>query len=267
MTESASSDMVKGPLPAASRILVLAAHPDDEVVACAAAIGRAQQQGAQVMALFMTHGCLSRETLWPWQRSRYDAFVTRRRTEAEQACRFLNLTPVGFSERPARHLWRHLPEAYTEVLTVLDAHRIDQVWVPAYEGGNADHDGLNAIGQKLSPRIRVLEFAEYNFASGKAHSQEFPFSNGMEQILTLTPDEQARKKAALAIYASEQKNLGYVRMEQECCRRLAAYDYSKPPHEGTLWYARFQWVPFPHPRVDFTKADEVSKAIEEFLPT
>jgi hypothetical protein len=50
-------------------------------------------------------------------------------------------------------------------------------------------------------------------------------------------------------------------------RPLAAYDYSKPPHEGKLWYERFQWVPLRHPRVDYTSCDEVSGAITDFLRT
>ena len=113
--------------------------------------------------------------------------------------------------------------------------------------------------------LSILEFAEYNFSGGKTHSQEFPTPNGTEQTLSLTPEEQAKKHAALEIYASEKGNLNYVHTERECFRPLAAYDYSRLPHPGKLWYARFQWVPFRHPRVDFTKPEEVSAAIVVFI--
>jgi LmbE family N-acetylglucosaminyl deacetylase len=247
------------------RILILAAHPDDEVVASCAAIGRAQAQGAEIFVLFLTHGCIARAAMWPWVRPRYDRIVARRRREAEAAAQMLGIKISGSGSRPARHLWREMEMVRHEVELAIDRHLIDQIWVPAYEGGNADHDALNAVGGIFRTRLGVLEFAEYNFSGGRAHSQEFPQANGGEQVITLTPAECAKKRAALALYRSEKGNLGYVKTERECCRALKACDYGKPPHEGTLWYARFHWVPFRHPRVDFTKADEVSAAILAFL--
>ena len=247
------------------RILVCVAHPDDEVVACAAAIGRALAAGAAVFALYLTDGCLARETLWPWQRRRHDAFVARRRAEAEKAAARLGLTPVGWSARPARRLWRELPAAHVEVRAAVKACAADQLWVPAYEGGNPDHDGLNALGRAFADRLSVLEFAEYNYFGGRARAQVFPFPNGSEQSLALTPGEQAGKAALLRLYASERGNLGYVGLARECWRPLAANDYARPPHPGRLWYARHQWVPFRHPRVDFTKPEAVSAAIAGYL--
>jgi LmbE family N-acetylglucosaminyl deacetylase len=249
------------------RILIAVPHPDDEVVACCTAIDRAQEEGASVFALYLTNGCIARETLWPWQRKYYDANVARRRAEAEQAAAFLGIAPIGWSPRPARHLWRELPQVRAEIEAAAAHYGIDQLWVPAYEGGNADHDALNALGLIMARRVSVLEFAEYNFCGGRARSQEFPLTNGTEQVLTLSPLERERKAAALAFYASEQLNLNYVKTARECWRPLAAYDYAKPPHAGKLWYARFQWVPFRHPRVDFTAPQEVSAAILHFFKT
>jgi LmbE family N-acetylglucosaminyl deacetylase len=251
-------------------ILLLVPHPDDEVVACSAAIGRAQASGATVFALYLTHGCIDQATLWPWQRKHYDRFVMRRHAEAEQVSNLLDLFPLtpqagSWVSRPARHLWQELPQVYEDVQAAVAHYNIDQLWLPAYEGGNPDHDALNAIGSLFKPVLSVLEFAEYNFKNGKAQAQTFPAPNGSETILTLTPEEQSRKHQALALYKSEKQNLNYVGVTRESFRPLAAYDYAKPPHEGKLWYARFQWAPFRHPRVDFTKPEQVSAAITAFL--
>ena len=51
---------------------------------------------------------------------------------------------------------------------------------------------------------------------------------------------------------------------REVFRPLAGYDYAKPPHPGVLFYQRFQWVWPRHPRVDYTKADEVCAALMAF---
>jgi hypothetical protein len=65
------------------------------------------------------------------------------------------------------------------------------------------------------------------------------------------------------MYASERGNLSYLRTEREVFRPLADYDYSRPPHPGTLFYRRFSWAAF-HPRVNHVRPGEVSRAIAEF---
>lgn len=250
-----------------SRILILAPHPDDEIVACGAAIGRAQAMGAKIFVLFLTHGCPGRDILWPWQRGSYEARVAQRLCEAEDAASLLRVTPAGFSNRPTRHIRRDLPQVAQEILKAVATYGIDQLWVPAYEGGHADHDALNGLCAKLQDRLPpIFEFSEYNFAGGKKHSNEFPAPNGAEQIMRLSGREQILKQLALGLYVSEKKNLNYVRTDQENFRPLASYDYAKPPHEGKVWYARFHWVPFAHPRIDFTKPADVSATLASFEP-
>jgi LmbE family N-acetylglucosaminyl deacetylase len=236
------------------------------VVACCAAIRRAKAAGARVSLLFLTHGCVDQATMWPWARRRYAEVVERRRAEAEQAAAQLGVAVAGWSERPARHLWREPAAAEQEIRAAIAAVAADQLWVPAFEGGNPDHDGANAIASRFAAEgVGVLEFAEYNLAGGRANSHAFPAPNGTETVLELTPAERAAKRGALALYASERGNLGYVGHEREALRPLAAYDYGHPAHRGKLWYARFQWVPFRHPGVDFTRPADVMRELSSYL--
>lgn len=236
------------------------------MVACCAAIGRARAAGARVAVIFLTHGCVEQATMWPWARHRFAAVVARRRAEAERAAAQLGVAIAGWSERPARRLWRDLAGAEREIRAAIAAVAADQLWVPAFEGGNPDHDGASAIASRFAAEgLGVLEFAEYNLARGRTNSHAFPDPNGAETVLALTPAEQAAKRAALALYASEQGNLGYVGAEREAFRPLAAYDYGRPPHAGKLWYARFQWVPFRHPGVDFTQPADVARELSNYL--
>jgi LmbE family N-acetylglucosaminyl deacetylase len=69
------------------RILVLAPHPDDEIVACGIAASRARAIGARVFVLYLTTGIPATEALWPWQRAGHAARVSRRRAEAHAAAR------------------------------------------------------------------------------------------------------------------------------------------------------------------------------------
>jgi LmbE family N-acetylglucosaminyl deacetylase len=236
------------------------------VVACCAAIGRARAAGAKVAVLFLTHGCVDQATMWPWERGRYAEVVERRRAEAEQVAAELGVVVAGATPRPARHLWRDLAAAEAEIRAAIADVGADQLWVPAFEGGNPDHDGANAIASRLAAEgISVLEFAEYNLAGGRANSHRFPQPNGTEATVQFASAEQAAKRRALGLYASERRNLGYVALDREVFRPLAAYDYARPPHPGKLWYARFQWVPFRHPGVDLTQPADVTRELVNYL--
>lgn len=243
------------------RILVLIPHPDDEVVGCCAAILRARAQGAEVFGLYLTTGVPDAAVLWPWQRSGHAARVSRRRREALRAAEWLGIKPLAFRPTPTRRLKDDLAAALTAARAAIAEHAVDTVWTPAYEGGHQDHDAASCLAARLSDVAAVWEFAEYNFAGGAVHAQEFPEADGGELLLTLDDAEIAAKRAALALYPSEKGNLGYVGTGRECFRPQAAYAYDRPPHAGKTFYQRFQWVPFRHPRVDFTTPQEVSRVL------
>ena len=243
------------------RILVLSPHPDDEVVGAATGIRRARAAGAEVFLLHLTTGLPALAASWPWERRGHSRRVALRRSEAQAAAVALGATLAGTGDRPSRTLKDDLPAARREVLAVLERLAIDRLWVPAYEGGHADHDAANGLAATLVGAVAVWEFAEYNFEGGRTNANAFPARCGGELDLALTPDEARAKAELLGLYASERRNLGYVGVEKECFRPLIASDYRRPPHEGVLFYQRFQWVPFRHPRIDFTKPEEVSAAI------
>jgi hypothetical protein len=146
------------------RILIIIPHPDDEVVGCTAAMARAQAQGARIYGIYLGHGCLRREALWPWQGNGYQKRVARRILEAECAARFLGLTVVGKNTcRAAREIWPQLPDVYEEVQQAIQLSGPDRLWVPAYEGGNPDHDAVNALASTIKS-VPAFEFSEYHFA-------------------------------------------------------------------------------------------------------
>src|SRR5579883_3053627 len=77
------------------RILILAPHPDDEIVACGIAAMRATAAGAAVFVLYLTSGVPPIEAQWRWRRRQYPAMVTRRQSEAIRAATLLGLRPMG----------------------------------------------------------------------------------------------------------------------------------------------------------------------------
>jgi LmbE family N-acetylglucosaminyl deacetylase len=246
-----------------SRILLLAPHPDDEAAGCCAAILRARAQGSSVSVLFLTTGVPASQRLWPWDRSHHQARVERRREEARRACGALDAEIACFSPVAARELKNDLEAARNLVLEQSAACEAGTLWVPAYEGGHPDHDLANFIASTLHPDLPVWEYSVYNFYGRSVRSNTFFSPLGKEIELKLSDEERSFKKTLLEMYASERGNLSYLRTEREVFRPLADYDYSRPPHPGTLFYRRFSWAAF-HPRVNHVRPGEVSRAIAEF---
>jgi len=258
---------MSAPFATARRILALAPHPDDEVVAYAGATGRARDAGADVFVLYLTTGLLGLDTQPPWRRRRHADRVSRRNEEAWRAAELLGLNPVRFLRYDSRSLRRRMPDAREAIARVVREQGIDTLWAPAYEGGHADHDVVNALAASFAAEVSVFEFAAYNNAGGRTNLQTFPHLNGSETVFELDVREQALKRHALALYRSERRNLSYVEHRRETARPMSDHDYSRPPHEGSLFYERFHWVPFCHPAIDRTTGSDVCAAIGDFSRT
>jgi len=246
------------------RILLLSPHPDDETVGAAAAIARAKARGAAVAVAFLTNGVPAAAAFWPWQRAGVPERVARRWAECEAAARRLGFDVALRQDIPTRTLTSALKQTHALVAAALARLDADMLWAPAYEGAHQDHDAANCLAGAFAARVPVWEFAEYSNAGGRVLSQEFFAPNGSETMLDLSDAETAQKRAALALYASERGNLKHVGARREAFRPLAPYDYARPPHPGTLFYQRFQWVWPRHPRVDYARPEQISAALAAF---
>ena len=252
---------------AADRILILAPHPDDEIVACGIAATRARAAGALVFVLHLTTGVPRAARLSPRRRWRYERRVGRRQDEALAAARLVGLETVDFRDTPARCLRCDLDRAARSLAAALAACRAEALWVPAFEGAHQDHDAANALAASVAGAVPVWEFAAYNFAGGRVRSNRFAAERGGEIAIGATPSEAERKRAALACYASERGNLGHIGAEREAFRPLPAHDYGRKPHPGRLFRERFHWVPFRHPRIDFSPSAEIYRDLGVWTST
>jgi LmbE family N-acetylglucosaminyl deacetylase len=243
------------------RILVLAPHPDDEIVACGIAARRARANGAQVFVLHLTTGVPAPEALWARQRAGHTARVSRRRAESHAAAALIGLEPIGFLDYPSRRLRHHLDAAAAAIGRAVMECAAEALWVPAFEGAHQDHDAANALAAQFCDVLPVHEFAAYNFAGGRIRSNRFAGPRAGDVAFEATAEEAALKRQALACYASERGNLRHITTVQESWRLLPRHDYAAPPHSGRLFRERFHWVPFGHPRVDFEPSATVYAGI------
>lgn len=71
-----------------TRLLVVSAHPDDEVLGCGATLARAVQQGAKVAVLFLGEGISARFPLGEYNSSEFHDQTLRRNNGAIRALKF-----------------------------------------------------------------------------------------------------------------------------------------------------------------------------------
>ena len=123
--------------------------------------------------------------------------------------------------------------------TTLAHHQVTAILTHPYEGGHPDHDATAFLAAHAG--LPVFEFASYH-AAPAGGIRTGAFLPGPEPLtLHLTPEEQARKRAMLAAFTTQAATLTPFGTETELFRRAPTYDFTLPPHAGTLHYERYDW--------------------------
>lgn len=131
-----------GPLlvvPSFDRVLVLAAHPDDESMGCAGTVALLTDAGAAVTAVFATdgEGTIGSPTA-PEETGR------RRAAEAREACRLLGVSDVRFLGLPDRGLPARTTELGERLAPIVAETRPQAVLLPWFLDGHPDHQAVSA---------------------------------------------------------------------------------------------------------------------------
>jgi LmbE family N-acetylglucosaminyl deacetylase len=114
-------------------VLVVAAHPDDEVLGCGGSIARLARAGARVHVAFLADGVTSRDAA---SRAELDA----RRAAAGRACRILGVEATTFGDYPDNRMdGVELLDIVKSIEALIAAHAPDTVFT--HHGGdvNVDH--------------------------------------------------------------------------------------------------------------------------------
>jgi LmbE family N-acetylglucosaminyl deacetylase len=237
------------PPPAASgaRVVVLAAHADDETLGASALLARAR--GAAV--LHLTDGA-PRDPAFraPAFRDSAAGYARARRVEAVGALSLAGvgserIASLGAVDQEAALALEPLARALARLLVRLRPARLV---THAYEGGHPDHDAAALVARAACsllarsgrPAPRLYEMALYHGAPGRLVTFEF-LPGCTARVLTrrLGPADRRLKEEMLACYASQREVLAWFPPpEVERLRRAPAADFARAPHEGPLWYER-----------------------------
>lgn len=242
------------PLP---RMLAVLAHPDDEVLALGGRLERCRESrflcvtdGAPTDGLdALKHGFAS-----------VGRYRDARRRELEAALQLAGIpsgccSPLLIQEgERARQIADkeaafQLAALTRAVALEIASFRPETVVTHPYEGGHPDHDScafaVHAALDTMKPEwVPVVVEAPFYHAGprGMETGAFLPFPLSPHTVVqALSPAEQARKKALLDCFTSQQGILKEFAVDKELYRIAPRYDFTKPPHEGPLLYERWGW--------------------------
>lgn len=229
------------------RTLILAAHPDDEVVG----LGTQLAQFEDIHILHITDGAPGdmRDAASHGFRTRSD-YAEARRGELLAALRLAGIAPercccLGVADQRASYEMAAIARRLRDVFVGLEPAL---VYTHPYEGGHPDHDAA-AFAARCACRLMgqrapaLAEFTSYHARNGAIEVYEFLPRDGHDSIaVALSSSTTAVKDRMLDAFVTQRQTLRpFYGCTCERWRFAPEYDFTAPPHAGTLYYDMFDW--------------------------
>lgn len=232
------------------RLLLVAAHPDDETLGAGVLLARLRRWGGPLRVLHLTDGAPRDRRFWHADLAGGPADYARaRREELWRALELAGVTAdrldgLGLVDQEAAY---HLPVLARWLAARCAELRPELVLTHAYEGGHPDHDAAAfAVHAAVALLARaddrpppVAEMAGYHAVEGRMAVGRFLPGPPAEEVRTLLPTrtERALKRAMLDCFATQRSMLAELDIpDEERFRPAPRYDFSRPPHAGPLQY-------------------------------
>ena len=184
-------------------ILILAAHPDDEVLGCGGAIAKFTDAGLVVNVAFFADGVFSRAGQLEGRQHE----LTARRSAAQKACEILEVKSVSFGDFPDNRMDTIPVLEITQAVEILvGKHQPDTVFTHHSGDVNIDHRRLHEAvvtacrPQQGHPVKTILCFEIPSSTEWQLPGSLLPFMPNWFVDISAT---LGRKLAALEAYAEE----------------------------------------------------------------
>jgi LmbE family N-acetylglucosaminyl deacetylase len=216
------------------RVLIVAAHPDDETIGAGVAMSRMRN----VVVLHLTDGApRDRNFVAKNFSGTVDDYAAARAREAREALALAHVTRVGWLGVHDLELVHQLAAATEQLARAIEDIKPVVVITHAYEGGHPDHDAAAFIVQHaVTMAVAVGEMALYHAANGTLTAGEFLSNAGPQLTIELRGSERQLKSRMIERFATQREVLAQFPIECERFRDAPGYDFRVPPHPGPLWY-------------------------------
>jgi LmbE family N-acetylglucosaminyl deacetylase len=227
--------------------LVVAAHPDDEILGAGIRLSRRPQ--GRVHILHVTDGSPQdmHEARALGIRTRQE-YASIRRKELLEATGMLKIPAGNCLQFPLRdkEAYLNLPALVVYLELVIRTLQPALVLASAYEGGHPDHDAVAFAVSVVAKRTNSFEHWEFPLyhsgANGEMVTGRFiGDESDSDEVVIFSAEERALKRRLLVCFRTQAEILSNFTLERECFRRAPRYDFSEPPHAGPLLYERWGW--------------------------
>ncbi|MCU1226872.1 MAG: hypothetical protein JWQ42_4965 [Edaphobacter sp.] len=235
------------------RLLIVLAHPDDEVLA----VGGRLERMAGSQFLCVTDGARldgndARDHGFPGL-SEYRAARRRELLRAFElagldgnlCARMLNLKGNLGRQVSDRRAALQLAEITESLTREIQEFTPEAVLTHPYEGGHPDHDAcsfaVHAAIRLLSSKVPLIEAPLYHAGREGMEMGVFLPGGPPASIALLSKLQQHHKHERLACFVSQSQTLGLFGAEMEQYRMAPHYNFIEPPHAGLLFYEGFRW--------------------------
>jgi LmbE family N-acetylglucosaminyl deacetylase len=234
--------------PDAPLVLLVAAHPDDEILGAGIWLERHREYETHILHLTDGSPRDLRDAQAAGFRTR-EAYAAARRREVLAALRSVGVPPerchqLGVTDQEAYLCLGNVVQGIKQLVKEL---RPDIVLTTAYEGGHPDHDAAALAVWAVQRSERHFEHREFPLyhagPAGEMMTGSFlpGHGAGSEEVLQFSAQEQEGKRRVLDCFVSQAKTLSQFGVESERFRSCGGYDFTKAPHPGTLLYERWGW--------------------------
>jgi LmbE family N-acetylglucosaminyl deacetylase len=228
-------------------VLVVAAHPDDEVLG--AGIWLRRQVHSNLYLLHITDGSpRDMENARALGFSTRRAYARARREELRKAVKLIGIANHNCIQLkvPDKDAFLHLREVIAEIDALVERIEPALLLSPAYEGGHPDHDtaaAAVAAVQRRRASFKHWEFPLYHAGRrGQMVTGAFlPYDGRKQNVITLTPAESRLKRQMISCFKTQREMLKFFRVDAERFRKAPSYDFKKAPHPGRLLYESWGW--------------------------
>jgi len=236
------------------RVMIVAAHPDDETIGLGAQLCHFED----ALIVHLTDGA-PRNPSW----ATANGFATPPEYAAARVAELRCALCVGAAARSRTHrlgivdqeAMQHLVTLTHSIRDLLEQEKREVVITHAYEGGHPDHDAaafaVHIASRLLDEPPQILEMTSHFRDGGRRVFGEFLSGDELVTTIHLNEEELQRKRAMMDCFATQGgvAGLGKFFLPFERFRPAPQYDFSRPPHDGELDYetmgfgiARAEWL-------------------------